>query len=105
MFHICYYVQLAARFLHISGLLFLYISIFIFVPYLVTITFLIISQIFLGVFSIKLGLSEPVLIIGHQLVACLLVAVISALNFKGRDIDESSKSFFITESTLETCHG
>ena len=74
-------------------------------PYLVTITFLIISQIFLGVFSIKLGLSEPGLIIGHQLVACLLVAVISALNFKGRDIDESSKSFFITESTLETCHG
>jgi len=74
-------------------------------PYLVMITFLIISQIFLGVFSIKLGLSEPGLIIGHQLVACLLVAVISALNFKGRDIDESSKSFFITESTLETCHG
>ena len=74
-------------------------------PYLVLITFLIISQIFLGVFSIKLGLSEPALIIGHQLVACLLVAVISALNFKGRDIDESSKSFFITESTLETCHG
>ncbi len=32
-------------------------------PYLVMITFLIISQIFLGVFSIKLGLSEPGLII------------------------------------------
>jgi len=74
-------------------------------PYLLTIIFLIISQIFLGVFSIQLGLSEPGLIIGHQLVACLLVAVISALNFKGREIDESSKSFFITESTLETCHG
>jgi cytochrome c oxidase assembly protein subunit 15 len=48
---------------------------------------------------------EPSLIIGHQLIACLLVAVISALNFKGRGIDESSHSFFINQSTLETCHG
>jgi len=74
-------------------------------PYLLSITFLIIAQIFLGVFSIQLGMSEPVLVIGHQLVACLLVAVISALNFKGRGIDGSSKSLFITESILETCHG
>ena len=74
-------------------------------PYLLTITFLIIAQIFLGVFSIQLGMSEPGLVIGHQLVACLLVAVISALNFKGRGIDGSSQSLFITESTLETCHG
>ena len=73
--------------------------------YLLTITFLIISQIFLGVFSIQLGMSEPLLIIGHQLIACLLVAVISALVCKGRGIDDSSQSIFITESTLETCHG
>ena len=69
------------------------------------ITFLIISQIFLGVFSIQLGMSEPALVIGHQLIACLLVAVISSLNFIGRGIDGSSQSLFITESTLETCHG
>jgi len=74
-------------------------------PYLVTIIFLIISQVFLGVFSIHLGMSEPSLIIGHQLIACLLVALISALNFKGKGIDESSQSLFITQSTLETCHG
>tara|TARA_B100000965_G_scaffold82378_1_gene65967 strand:+ start:137 stop:1027 length:891 start_codon:yes stop_codon:yes gene_type:complete len=74
-------------------------------PYFLIITFLIISQIFLGVFSIQLGMSEPGLVIGHQLIACLLVAVISALNFKGRGIDSSSPSLFITESTLETCHG
>ena len=74
-------------------------------PYFLMITFLIISQIFLGVFSIQLGMSEPGLVIGHQLVACLLVAVISALNFKGKGIDESSKSLFITDSPLETCHG
>ena len=74
-------------------------------PYLLSITFLIISQIFLGVISINLGMSEPSLIIGHQLIACLLVAIISALNFKGRGIDESSKSLFITQSTMETCHG
>ena len=74
-------------------------------PYLLIITILIISQIFLGVFSIHVGMSEPSLIIGHQLIACLLVAVISALNFKGRGIDESAQSLFITKSTLETCHG
>ena len=74
-------------------------------PYFLMITFLIISQIFLGVFSIQLGMSEPGLVIGHQLVACLLVAVISALNFKGKGIDGSSQSLFITESTMETCHG
>tara|TARA_Y100001968_G_scaffold306256_1_gene322905 strand:- start:12 stop:938 length:927 start_codon:yes stop_codon:yes gene_type:complete len=74
-------------------------------PYLITIIFLIISQIFLGVFSIQLGMSEPALVIGHQLVACLLVAFISAVNFKGRIIDESSQPLLITESTLETCHG
>ena len=74
-------------------------------PYLLIITFLIISQIFLGVFAIQLGMNEPALVICHQLVACLLVAVISALNFKGEGIDGSSQSLFITESTLETCHG
>ena len=74
-------------------------------PYLLTIIFLTISQIFLGVFSIQLGMSEPALVIGHQLVACLLVAVLSALNFKGRAINESSQSLFVTEPTLETCNG
>ena len=73
--------------------------------YLLTITFLIISQIFLGVLSIQLGMSEPVIVIGHQLVACLLVAFLSALNFKGRVIDKPSQSLFETEPTLETCHG
>ena len=74
-------------------------------PYLLTIIFLIGSQIFLGALSIHLEMSEPSLIVGHQLIACLLVAVISALNFKGRGIDQSSQSLFITQSTLETCHG
>jgi cytochrome c oxidase assembly protein subunit 15 len=74
-------------------------------PYLLTIIFLIGSQILLGVFSIHIGMSEPILIICHQLCACLLVALISALNFKGTGIDKSSQSFFITQSTLETCHG
>ena len=74
-------------------------------PYLLMIIFFIISQIFLGVFSIQLGMSEPTLIIGHQLIACLLVAVMAALNFKGRGIDESSQFLFMNQSTLETCHG
>tara|TARA_Y100001968_G_scaffold37623_1_gene28856 strand:- start:232 stop:1158 length:927 start_codon:yes stop_codon:yes gene_type:complete len=74
-------------------------------PYLFTITFLIISQIFLGVLSMQIGMSEPSLVIGHQLVACLLVAIMSALNFKGVGIDRSSQSLCITKSNLETCHG
>ncbi len=74
-------------------------------PYFLSIIFLISAQIFLGVFSIQLGMSEPTLIIGHQLIACLLVAVISALNFKGKGIDESSPSLLITQPTMETCHG
>ena len=74
-------------------------------PYLLTIIFLIGLQIFLGVFSIRLGMSEPSLIIAHQLIACLLVAVLSALNFKGIGINKSSQLLSITKSTLETCHG
>ena len=74
-------------------------------PYFLTITFLIISQIFLGVFSIQLGMTVPTLVVAHQLVACLLVAVISALMFKGKGINGYDQSLFITESTLETCHG
>ncbi len=74
-------------------------------PYFFVITFLIISQIFLGVFSIRIGMSEPGLVIGHQLVACLLVALISALNFKGIEIHGHSESLLLTKSTLETCHG
>tara|TARA_Y100001968_G_scaffold245462_1_gene229569 strand:+ start:147 stop:1073 length:927 start_codon:yes stop_codon:yes gene_type:complete len=74
-------------------------------PYFFTIIFLIISQIFLGVFSIQLGMSEPSLVVAHQLVACLLVAIISALNFKGSGINGSTPSLFITQTTLETCNG
>ncbi len=74
-------------------------------PFFLTIIFLIVSQIFLGFFSIQLAMSEPALIIGHQLVACLLVAFISALTCKGEGINSSCQSFLKTESTLETCHG
>ena len=74
-------------------------------PYLLTISLLIISQIFLGVLSIQLRMSEPGLVVGHQLFACLIVAILSALNFKGRQIDGSPKSTLIPQSTLETCHG
>ncbi len=74
-------------------------------PYLLTIVFLIIAQILLGALSIHLRMSEPSLIIGHQLIACLLVAVIAALNFKGSGNVDYSQSLYITQSTLETCHG
>jgi len=41
-----------------------------------------ISQIVLGVLSLKTNLNEPIFIIGHQLNASLLVAILTTLIFR-----------------------
>ncbi len=51
-------------------------------PFLVSVLGLIAIQIALGYFSVIYGLSTPILIVAHQLVAALLVAFLSALLFK-----------------------
>ena len=43
---------------------------------------LLISQIILGILSLKTNLSEPVFVIGHQLNASLLIAILTSLIFR-----------------------
>jgi len=50
--------------------------------YLSALVFLLISQIVLGVLSLKTNLNEPIFIIGHQLNASLLVAILTTLIFR-----------------------
>ena len=50
--------------------------------YLSSLVFLLISQIFLGLLSLKTNLKEPIFIIGHQLNASLLVAILTTLIFR-----------------------
>ena len=64
--------------------------------YLSTLFVLLISQIVLGVLSLKTNLNEPILIIGHQLTASLLVAILTALIFRNpfftKDLNHSLNS-------------
>ena len=50
--------------------------------YLSALVFLLISQIVLGLLSLKTNLNEPIFIIGHQLNASLLVAILTTLIFR-----------------------
>ena len=50
--------------------------------YLCSLFFLLLSQILLGIFSLKTNLSEPAFVIGHQLNASLLISILTALIFR-----------------------
>ena len=50
--------------------------------YLSALIFLLISQIVLGILSLKTNLNEPVFVIGHQLNASLLIAILTTLIFR-----------------------
>jgi len=50
--------------------------------FLISALFLLSTQILLGILSIKTNLSEPLLIVSHQLIASLLVAILTSLLFK-----------------------
>lgn len=50
--------------------------------YLCSLLLLLTSQIVLGIVSLKTNLSEPVFVIGHQLNASLLIAILTSLIFK-----------------------
>ena len=47
--------------------------------YLSALIFLLLSQIALGVLSLKTNLNEPIFIIGHQLNASLFIAILTTL--------------------------
>ena len=60
--------------------------------FLISILFLLSSQIILGVLSLKTNLDQPLLIVSHQLVASLLIANLSTLFFKKQDKNLSVNS-------------
>jgi len=64
--------------------------------YLSALIFLLTSQIVLGVLSLKTNLNEPIIIVGHQLNASLLIAILTTLFFRNpfikKDLNHSLNS-------------
>ncbi len=73
--------------------------------FLLAVSLLAATQITLGVFSVRLGLAQPLLTISHQLVAALLVAFLAALSCRRPQEIEVPMSAITDESILEPCHG
>jgi len=71
--------------------------------YLSSLLFLLISQIVLGVLSLKTNLNEPIFIIGHQLNASLLVAILTSLIFRTqfteKELNQSLKTSILGINT------
>nr|WP_225867098.1 COX15/CtaA family protein [Prochlorococcus marinus] len=62
--------------------------------YLCSLFLLLISQIFLGILSLKTNLTEPMLVIGHQLNASLLIAILTALIFRNPKLNKKINQSF-----------
>ncbi|KGG12947.1 Heme A synthase [Prochlorococcus sp. MIT 0601] len=74
-------------------------------PFLLTVFSLLVIQIMLGVFSVQLGLKQPLLTISHQLIAALLVAFLSALSFRRPKAENLGINHDFQDSLFEVCHG
>ncbi len=75
-------------------------------PFLIFIVFLLGIQIVLGFLSVHLVLAEPFIRVSHQLVACLLVASLSAISWRKRILPLSQlTSSNCKDTSLEVCHG
>ena len=62
-------------------------------------------QIALGVTTFRLGLSQPAVTVAHQLVACLLVAVLASLTCRRQPVPTDPLPALPDPSALEACHG
>ncbi len=62
--------------------------------YLSSLFLLLISQIVLGILSLKTNLSEPIFVIGHQLNASLLIAILTTLIFRNPNLYEKNNQSF-----------
>ena len=62
--------------------------------YLCSLFLLLISQIVLGILSLKTNLSEPVFVIGHQLNASLLIAILTSLICRNPYPNQKNKQQF-----------
>ena len=74
-------------------------------PLLVSVAVLVMVQVGLGVFTLRLGLSQPLVTIAHQLVACLLVALLAALSCRRPLMATDPVHPGLESSSLEPCHG
>ena len=62
--------------------------------YICSLVLLLITQIFLGILSLKTNLGEPVFVISHQLNASLLIAILTALIFRNPHLNKKIKQPF-----------
>ena len=74
-------------------------------PLLLTAPLLVGVQIGLGVTTLRMGLSQPAVTVAHQLVACLLVAVLAGLTCRRQPPSSDPPSVVLDSSALEACHG
>ena len=74
-------------------------------PGLVVAGALVVVQAVLGVLTLRLGLSEPLVTVAHQAAAALLVAVLAALAARGPAPDAVQASNLSDSVVLDACHG
>ncbi len=74
-------------------------------PFLLVLMALVVIQISLGIFSVHFSLSQPLITVGHQLVAALLVAFLAALCVRSPQSEPLHLSEMDKDSSLEPCHG
>ena len=74
-------------------------------PFLLAVFVLVVMQISLGLLTVQFGLNQPLLTVGHQLVAVLMVAFLAALICRRPPKEEPTLSESTHESFLEPCHG
>ena len=74
-------------------------------PLLLISLLLVATQIGLGFTTLRLGLSQPAVTVAHQLVACLLVAVLAGLTCRRQPAPSDPRPVVLDSSTLEACHG
>ena len=74
-------------------------------PFLLAVSVLVATQIGLGLLTVQFGLNQPLLTVGHQLVAVLMVALLAALSFRKPHETKATLPAMTDESLLESCHG
>ena len=62
-------------------------------------------QVGLGLMTLRLGLSQPLITVAHQAVAALLVAVLAALAVRGPSRERRGGHDLSDSVVLEVCHG
>ncbi len=74
-------------------------------PFLASVLGLVFLQVSLGFFSLHFGLSQPLVTVCHQLVACLLIAFLAALSVRRPETFYAYSATRLRSSSLEPCNG